>query len=166
MKSVKNAKNVKKNIDWVIHYFKNCPQNIAHSAHSDNPFPYYLCDAHTHGLSKYGDGHEFQMVLDGGEQEISYVLNEIGRRVKSGERFAPGDKVSGIYDDCSVRIEKNLDENGNEVLRVVIPDMNGNYYDEENCDYPYSMQFLSTEEILMLGRLDNSDSRKKRFTTA
>lgn len=53
-----------------------------------------MCNAHTHGLERYGH-LDFQMVLLPTE-EIGRILNTLGLRVQSGERFRSGDMVSGI----------------------------------------------------------------------
>lgn len=82
-----------KNVDWIIHYIL------------DNPGPYpYLCNAHTHGMEKYRHP-DFQMVLNLPQEHICYLLNTMGMRVQGGETFHDGDMVSGIYEDCSIRLK-------------------------------------------------------------
>ena len=62
-------------IDWMIH----CVTNDVCDA----------CNAHTHGMNRYNH-LDFQLVLNYPHQEIARILNTMGLRVQSGERFKPG----------------------------------------------------------------------------
>ncbi len=116
-----------KNVDWIIHYIL------------DNPGPYpYLCNAHTHGMEKYRHP-DFQMVLNLPQEHICYLLNTMGMRVQGGETFHDGDMVSGIYEDCSIRLKK-VRETGRDVLRLIIPDKHNRFPEDENCMEPYRHQ--------------------------
>ena len=79
-------------VDWIIHYVFD----------DSGPYP-YLCNAHTHGMKKYHH-LDFQMVLNLPQEHICYLLNTLGRRVQNGETFHDGDMVSGLYEDCSIRL--------------------------------------------------------------
>ena len=89
-------------IDWVIHLVANgaCDE----CGEIETGFLPYMCNAHTHGLERYGH-LDFQMVLFLPTEEIGRILNTLGLRVQSGERFRSGDMVSGIYEDCDVRLD-------------------------------------------------------------
>ena len=104
-----------------------------------------MCNAHTHGLERYGH-LDFQMVLFLPTEEIGRILNTLGLRVQSGERFRSGDMVSGIYEDCDVRLDE-YEETGRKVLRVIIPDANNIFPEEGDCMLPYCLQFLKTDEL-------------------
>lgn len=105
----------------------------------------YTCNAHTHGLERYGH-LDFQMVLFLPTEEIGRILNTLGLRVQSGERFQSGDMVSGIYEDCDVRLDE-YEETGRKVLRVIIPDANNIFPGEGDCTLPYCLQLLKTDEL-------------------
>ena len=130
-------------IDWVIHLVANgaCDE----CGEIETGFLPYMCNAHTHGLERYGH-LDFQMVLFLPTEEIGRILNTLGLRVQSGERFQSGDMVSGIYEDCDVRLDE-YEETGRKVLRVIIPDANNIFPEEGDCMLPYCLQFLKTDEL-------------------
>ena len=130
-------------IDWVIHLVANgaCDE----CGEIETGFLHYMCNAHTHGLERYGH-LDFQMVLFLPTEEIGRILNTLGLRVQSGERFRSGDMVSGIYEDCDVRLDE-YEETGRKVLRVIIPDANNIFPEEGDCMLPYCLQFLKTDEL-------------------
>ena len=130
-------------IDWVIHLVANgaCDE----CGEIETGFLPYMCNAHTHGLERYGH-LDFQMVLFLPTEEIGRILNTLGLRVQYGERFQSGDMVSGIYEDCDVRLDE-YEETGRKVLRVIIPDANNIFPEEGDCMLPYCLQFLKTDEL-------------------
>ena len=130
-------------IDWVIHLVANgaCDE----CGEIETGFLPYMCNAHTHGLERYGH-LDFQMVLFLPTEEIGRIHNTLGLRVQSGERFRSGDMVSGIYEDCDVRLDE-YEETGRKVLRVIIPDANNIFPEEGDCMLPYCLQFLKTDEL-------------------
>ena len=89
---------------------------------------------------------DFQMVLYLPFEEIGRILNTLGLRVQAGERFHDGDLVSGIYEDCDIRLDE-YEETGRRVLRVVIPDKYNVFPEEENCMPVYRLQLLDTEDL-------------------
>ena len=131
-------------IDWIIHLVGN-GMKCAECGKGENPFIEHACNAHTHGMEKYGHP-DFQMVLHTNPKDISYILNTLGMRVKNGERFKPGDMVSGIFLDCDVRLD-SFEECGRQVLRVIIPDGQNRFPEDANCTYPYSIQTLTLEQL-------------------
>ena len=131
-------------IDWIIHFIGNgvfCPD----CGKVETGFPQYICNAHTHGMEKYGHP-DFQVVIHMSTQNIGYVLNLLGLRVQAGERFSAGDLVSGVFEDCPVRLDA-FEETGRQVLRVVIPDGKNRFPEDPHCDYPYSFQKLPLEHL-------------------
>ncbi len=133
-----------KNIDWVIHFVANGVA-CAECGKAENSFIEYACNAHTHGMEKYGHP-DFQMVLHTNLQDISYILNTLGWRVQNGERFQPGDLVSGIFLDCDVRLDE-FEECDRKVLRVIIPDGKNRFPEDPECKYPYSFQTWPLERL-------------------
>lgn len=135
-------------IDWIIHLVANGACDECGSV--ENGFLPYLCNAHTHGMQKYRH-MDFQMVLWLPEEEIGRILNTLCLRVQAGERFHAGDSVSGIYEDCDIRLYEFW-ETDRQVLRVIIPDKYNVFPEEEHCMPPYNFQLLGTDE-LYIGRL-------------
>ena len=84
---------MKKTIDWVIHLVAN--RTCSECGKKENGFLPYTCNAHTHGMERYGH-LDFQVVLFLPPNEIARILNTMGLRVQNGERFRAGDYVSGI----------------------------------------------------------------------
>lgn len=134
---------MQREVDWIIHLVANgvCDE----CGRMEMGFLPYLCNAHTHGMEKYGH-MDFQMVLRTSEDEIARILNTLGLRVQAGERFHAGDFVSGIYEDCDVRLDA-FEETGRQLLRVVIPDKYNVFPEDERCMEPYKLQLLDTEAL-------------------
>lgn len=116
-------------IDWIIHYV------------FDQPGPYeHLCNAHTHGMEHYKHLN-FQVVINFPQEHICYLLNSLGKRVASGEIFHDGDIISGLYEDCDIRLQTTI-ETGREVLRLIIPDKYNHFPENPACMAPYKYQIL------------------------
>ena len=80
---------MKQEINWIIHLVANGACDIC--GKKETGFLPYLCNAHTHGMAQYGHP-DFQLVLFLPQEEIGRILNTLGLRVQSGERFQSGDK--------------------------------------------------------------------------
>ena len=133
-----------KEIDWIIHLVANgvpcdCCGKI------ERGFIPNACNAHTHGMEKYGHP-DFQVVINYPMETIGYILNALGRRVQAGEVFHNGEYVSGIFEDCPIRLNE-FEEDDRTVLRAIIPDMNGFFPECEECDFRYRVQMLKTDEL-------------------
>ena len=70
--------------------------------------------------------------------------------VQTGERFKNGDMVSGIYEDCDVRLTE-FEETGRKVLRIIVPDKHNRFPEDSECETPYQLQSLATEDIWQEG---------------
>ncbi len=131
-------------IDWIIHLVANgvCEE----CRREEHLFLPYTCNAHTHGMERYGHP-DFQLVLAYPPEEICRILNTMGLRVQAGEQFQAGDMVSGIYEDCDVRLDAAR-EDGRNVFRVVVPDKYNRFPEEEGCMDRYCVQLLKTDGLL------------------
>lgn len=89
---------------------------------------------------------DFQLVLALPVKEIARILNTMGLRVQAGERFHDGDLVSGIYEDCDIRLDE-YEETGRTVLRVIIPDKYNVFPEDERCMPVYRAQLLETDAL-------------------
>lgn len=83
-------------------------------------------------------------------KEICRILNTLGLRVQAGEHFKDGDMVSGIYEDCDVRLTE-FEETGRMVLRVIIPDKHNRFPEDAGCDVRYTLQIFTTDFIYREG---------------
>lgn len=70
----------------------------------------------------------------------------MGLRVQRGEKFKDGELVSGIYEDCKVRLEV-FTEADRTVLRVIIPDGHNRFPEEPDCSETYRLQSLETDDL-------------------
>lgn len=131
---------MEKKVDWVWHFVANGVQ-CDECGKVENGFPTYICDAHTHGMNRYGH-LEFQVVINYGPEEVGRLLNEMGRRVQNGERFKNGDVVKGLYLDCDILLMEIPDVNNQPVLRLIIPDKHNKM--PEDSTPPHSYQILAT----------------------
>ncbi len=138
-----------KKVDWIVHLVANGVP-CATCGEVEYNFPKFICDAHTHGMDKYGH-MEFQLVIDYGMEHVCYLLNSMGLRVQNGEKFKSGDVVKGLYEDCDVTLQAIPDSNGVQVLRLIIPDKH-NRMPFDGADYPYCLQYKMLERLYELGK--------------
>lgn len=126
-----------KRVNWIIHLVANGVR-CGECGEAENGFLPNMCDAHTHGMDKYGH-QEFQMVLMIGPELICYILNELGLRVQAGERFKDGESISEIIKDCDIRL-KEVESDGKKLLRVILPDAQGCFPEDAQCAEYYNQQ--------------------------
>lgn len=133
-----------KKIDWIIHAMANgvyCEKNGKY----EDGFIDGACDFHTHGMDKYNH-LDFQVVLWMNPNDIAYILNTLGKRVQSGEKFKAGDYVAGIFTDCPIRLDE-YEESGRTVLRVIIPDEKNVFPDDDKCNKDFKIQLLPSDAL-------------------
>lgn len=84
-------------------------------------------DIHTHGLVKNFNHPEIQICLGLSQEVVMPILHSIVRRIKEGERFEHGHVDHEIAQDMPTYfIHVNNDK-----VRLIIPDANGNYREDE-----------------------------------
>ena len=132
-------------INWIIHLVNDVYCDMCEN--SMDEFLPYACNAHTHGMQQY-QHPDFQLVLMLPPEEIGRILNTLGMRVQRGESFHDGEYISGIYEDCQVRLN-SFEESGRNVLRVIIPDADGLFPEERGCMETYKLQLLQTDALLV-----------------
>lgn len=137
---------MKQKIDWLIGYTTN-GEPCAHCGKVEHDFLPYFFNAKTHGMDKYGH-KEFQMVLEIDHKMVMYILNSLGKRVQAGEKFQSGDSVSEILQGYDIRLQE-FSDGEQPVLRVFLPDSNGKFPDDADCDCIYSMQNLPLKELMI-----------------
>lgn len=135
---------MKKKIDWIIHLVANGAQ-CEECGEVEQSFKPGLCNAHTHGMNRYGH-KDFQLVLRYPNEEMCRILNTLGLAVQNGAKFKDGEYINGIYEDCAIRLQ-SFWETDREVLRVIIPDKNNVFPYEESCEEKYKYQLLKTESL-------------------
>lgn len=132
-------------INWIIHMVANGVMCDECNKEEDSFISDIVCNAHTHGMELYNH-QDFQLVLNYPPNIIGYILNTLGLRVQAGERFKAGDMVSGIFEDCDVRLDE-FEETGRTVLRVIVPDKHNRFPEDEECMEVYRYQLLETDAL-------------------
>ena len=131
-----------KEIDWMIHYVQehDCEYCGKHEEKSTGFTAF--ANIHTHGLNKYNH-KELCIPIDIGKV-AAIILNECGLRIKLGnEKFIPGFDDSVIQDFPVFFHEfENSD-----TLYMILPDPNGKFPDDEECEFPYNKQLLYAQII-------------------
>ena len=142
---MKNNKNKKiPSVDWVIHIVTNHACRVYGEKEAYKP---HLCNIHTHGMREIYNHPEFQIVLDIDYKIATYILNMLGLMVQEGRCFKAGEAVSGIG-ICDLYLYESI-ENDKPVFRVILPDPSYRLPDDEDCEYPYNLQHLNTEDLLL-----------------
>lgn len=103
-----------------------------------NSFHKYMCDAHSHGMDKFGH-RELQMVLLIDQKLIAYAINSVAEKILD-EDIKPKDKlvISNVF-GCDIRLDEATDKDGKLLWRIVVPDEKGKY-PEETDDEIFAMQ--------------------------
>ena len=68
---------------------------------------------------------------------------------KEGKGFLPytcNAHTHGIYADCDIRLVE-FRETGRNVLRAVIPDRQNRFPEDPQCEEPYRLQSMDTEDL-------------------
>lgn len=131
-------------IDWIIHAVANGVY-CSNGNQIEDGFVENACNFHTHGMERYNH-MDFQVVLELPPEDIAFILNTLGQKVQAGERFRDGQYVSGIFEDCDIRLDV-FEETGRDVLRVIIPDNNNIFPDDERCMDVFKLQLLPMDAL-------------------
>lgn len=141
-----------KKVDWLVFIIANgCQCEVC--GETEYSFIDGFCNAHTYGMFNYGHP-EFQLVLHMEHKMILYTLNTLGLRVQAGRVFKDGDVINDLFEGYKARL-KEFEYNGQKMLRVLIPDANHKFPDDEGCQLEYSYQALPIEDLY------KKDSAKK-----
>ena len=119
-----------------------------------NEFQAGTCWFNTYGLFRFGHP-EFEMVVQLSPIRMAKILNVLGLLVSVGQKFEEGGTITieGIDKEFHLK-EFCLD--GQKYLRLIVPDNNGLYPEDEGCEYPFSMQLKSIDELCSKGECECS----------
>jgi|SRR5665213_1843625 len=83
---------------------------------------------HTHGLPDHYGHLDFQFVLPIDSHTLHALATRLVDRVKKGERFVPGMRVSGLMNKHEALLIQTMETRSiqRSVLRVILPDKEGN----------------------------------------
>jgi hypothetical protein len=100
----------------------------------------HIVDAHTHGLREKFGVPEFQIVLKLPQGMVNELFHVLVDRLKTGARFEAGKDYSDVLSDgFLVRMVAASDSFGVTVLRVILPDSQGNF--GATAEPPWNDQF-------------------------
>jgi len=94
-------------------------------------------NAITEGLENHQHPN-FRLTLPMSRTKIEYILKKLAKRVENGEIFNNGEFVDGIFRDCLVRLD--MESTKEPLLRIIIPDDNNLFPEDEGCDSTYKLQ--------------------------
>jgi hypothetical protein len=102
-------------------------------------------NCHTHGLDRFNH-LDFQLVLPVDGNILQQLVTTLVDRVKAGEKFEAGMRVSGVVANYDVLLvaAKESEQNSRQVLRVILPDQQGNL-DEERMNAFFASQYNTPE---------------------
>ena len=92
------------NIDWIIEILAN-GVHCATCGKVENHYPDYICNAHTHGMAKYGH-MDFQLVLYLHPNQMGYVLNTLGDADATGD---DGFRIRRVATENGITVFTSLD---------------------------------------------------------
>lgn len=97
-------------------------------------------NVHTHGLEQFGH-LDFQIVIpmDTNGRMAHRIFRNLVDRVKNGQKFEPGKCYSDIINNYDVSFIRTT-ENGRSILRVILPDQEGNLIKEDMHEM-FAIQF-------------------------
>lgn len=98
-----------------------------------------LANIHTHGLVENLHHTDLQIVLKLDEETAGTLLHSIIENIKGGYTYYEG-RSNKVIEDLEVEFKK-FKEDGRDVLRLIIPDQDGRFPNEEGCSEPYSKQY-------------------------
>lgn len=132
-----------KAVDWVIHYVQEHDCECC-GMHNPNPIGFTgFANIHTHGLNKHNH-KEICIPLDIGMQLAGTILNNCGLKIKlENHEYVPGKDYSVIQNFPVLFYEF---ENSN-TLYMIMPDPNGKFPEDEDCEFPYNKQLLYAQII-------------------
>jgi len=80
---------------------------------------------HTHGVPESFNHPDFQVCLPLQNEVVHSIVSTLVDRVKAGESFKAGQKVSEVIGNDMLVTFKEAEECGRPVLRVIFPDKSG-----------------------------------------
>ena len=109
-------------------------------------YDFPLANCHTHGLLENYGHLELQIVLAVPKEAIHGILWNLVDKIKQGKKFKDGDLIEDIIENLPLKAMEVRKPNES-LLRILLPDPNGKFPDDKNCDPYYAKQ--TTDPITM-----------------
>lgn len=110
----------------------------------DDGETHYGVNVHSHGMEAY-DHLDFQVVFPIDERLAHHFIADLIERVKKGEKFQHGQRVSQILKNYDILLLE-ANEAGRAVLRLILPDEEGNLT-KEDIKQIFRGQFEGTLDV-------------------
>ncbi|MFS0782202.1 DUF4262 domain-containing protein [Bacillus sp. 1P06AnD] len=93
----------------------------------------------TRGLKENLNHDDIQIVLSIGEDMAQLILNTIIDNIKEGYKYREG-LWNNVIEDQVIEFKKVRDQDRS-ILRLVFPDSNGLFPEDEKCEAPFNEQY-------------------------
>lgn len=108
-----------------------------------------LANYHTHGLPQSSDHPDIQVVIALSKDQYGPIIHGVYEKIKDGTKFEVGIQYDEIIRNMPVEFIWAV-ESGRDVLRMILPDTNGNT-SKETIGLSYGQQWVDTFESPQLG---------------
>lgn len=133
--NVKKLKEIKKHSEDMMNKYGYVVHNVFPSKDDDE----ILCSHHTHGIRESFNHADLEIVLPLDPKMVAQIFYSMVELIKQGESFEDklsSDKVIKNFDVQLVKVHDGT----RELIRVIIPDMNGKFPGDKDCANVFSNQ--------------------------
>ncbi|MEH6942586.1 DUF4262 domain-containing protein [Bacillus sp. JJ722] len=103
-----------------------------------------IANIHTHGLAENLNHFDLQIVLKLDEELVQMLFNTIIENIAEGYKYREG-RSNQVIDGIEVEF-KVFEEDDRKVLRLILPDEEGRFPNDEGCQEPYNKQYVELEK--------------------
>lgn len=100
---------------------------------------------HTHGLDISRNHLDFQIVLPIQPETAHAIFWSLTRRIDAGEVFHDNELIDDVIQAYPIKLLKTK-EFDREIFRILLPDANGLFADDNECDLLYAQQATAVVE--------------------
>lgn len=98
-----------------------------------------MWDSHTHGLKENFNHIDLQIVLPMNPNIVGAILHGMVNSIKEGYSFENQSVSDRVIENYNVQLVR-VNDGDRELLRVVLPDVNGKFPCDEGCEDIYKNQ--------------------------
>lgn len=98
-----------------------------------------LANIHTHGLAENLNHSDLQIALNLEKESVEMLLNILTDNIAEGYKYREG-RSTQVIEGMEVEF-KLFDEDNRKVLRLILPDDEGRFPSDEECQEPYNKQY-------------------------
>ena len=165
--------------DWEIHYVAD-PYDFEFEGSeylpevNEEDKDEYMANIHTHGLLESYHHPEITLTIALQPQDASRILNAIGHKIAEGAKYKPFKEYTKLFDMKDIttgkirhmpikfiifpEIVRGVQDTN---LYLILPDEEGRFPGEPNCQYPFNMQECYAAEIHQINLVEKLITRKK-----